>query len=200
MNQKRVVIGRAILALGLLLLLLPLVQWGLASYWQHQALQPFVVESDFVGDPQEIKGARWTARLQPGEQQPGKTREPDRIEIPKIKLEAAVLPGITPDDLKHGPGLYPQSAEPSVGNVSIAAHRGVYGSWFRHLDKLEYGDEILLYLKGKQYTYSVREQFTTHDRNWSVIESNGRAELTLTTCLFGTSSKRLIVKADLVEP
>lgn len=41
-------------------------------------------------------------------------------------------------------------------------------------------------------------QYVTHDRDWGVIESKGKPELTLTTCLFSTSSKRLIVKADLV--
>lgn len=158
-----------------------------------------MVEPSFTGNPDEIKSARWAARLQAEEQQTGETREPDQIEIPRIKLKAAVLPGVTPEDLKHGPGLYPQSAEPRTGNVSIAAHRGVYGAWFRHLDKLQPGDEILLYLGGQQYTYSVREQYVTHDRDWGVIESKGKPELTLTTCLFSTSSKRLIVKADLVE-
>lgn len=199
MHQTRVVVGRIALALGLLLLLLPLVRWGVAYYWQRQALQQVVIEPRFLDDPDEIKSARWAARVQEGEQE-DQVREPDLIEIPKIKLRAVVMPGVTSTDLKRGPGLYPQSASPPEGNVSIAAHRGVYGSWFRHLDKLEPGDEILLYLNGTQYRYSVREQFVTHDRDWSVIESSGKAELTLTTCLFGTSSKRLVVKADLMGP
>lgn len=199
MHQKRVVFGRIALALGLLLLLLPLVRWGVAYYWQQQALQQVVIEAKFVDDPDEIKSARRAARLDDSEQE-YKVREPDQIEIPKIKLRAALLPGVTPEKLKRGPGLYPQSAAPSEGNVSIAAHRGVYGAWFRHIDELEPGDEILLYLNGIQYKYSVREQFITHDRDWSVIESSGKAELTLTTCLFGTSSKRLVVKANLVGP
>lgn len=198
MYRKRVVVGRATLALGLLLLLLPLIRWGIASHWQQQALRQVMIDPGFPDDPDEIKSARWAARLQDEQQE--RAREPNLIEIPKIELRAVVVPGITPEDLKHGPGLYPQSAVPSEGNVSIAAHRGVYGSWFRHIDRLEPGDKILLYLKGKQYTYAVREQFITHDRNWSVIESSGTPELTLTTCLFGTSSKRLVIKADLVGP
>ncbi len=195
MDQKRVVIGRAILALGLLLLLLPLARWGVAFYWQQQVLRQIDSQPWKSTPLEEFINARIAARWQESPAQ-----EPDQIEIPKIGLKAAILPGVTPADLKLGPGLYPQSAAPLEGNVSIAAHRGVYGAWFRHLDKLEPGDEILVRLDGRQYKYSVREQFITHDRDWSIIESSGKPELTLTTCLFTDSSKRLVVKADLVEP
>lgn len=199
MRQKRVVVGRVAFTLGLLLLLLPLARWGAAYYWQQQALRQIVIEPISISAPDEVESGSWVAQLQEKEQG-DQAREPNLIEITKIKLRAVVLPGVTPAELKRGPGLYPQSAAPSEGNVSIAAHRGVYGAWFRHIDELEPGDEIMLYLNGTRYWYSVREQFVTHDRDWSVVESNGRAELTLTTCLFGTSSKRLVVKADLVGP
>jgi sortase A len=110
-----------------------------------------------------------------------------------------VIHGVTEGDLKLGPGFYPQSKYPECGNVSIAAHRGVYGSWFRHVDRLKPGDEITLTIDGKIYRYTVRESFITHSRDWSVVESTDIAELTLTTCLFTTTTKRLIVKADLAE-
>jgi sortase A len=119
------------------------------------------------------------------------------LEIPKINLRAVVIHGISEDDLKQGPGFYPQSKYPESGNVSIAAHRGVYGSWFRHLDRLKPGDEITLTIDGKIYSYTVRESFITHSRDWSVVDSTDIAELTLTTCLYTTTTKRLIVKADL---
>jgi sortase (surface protein transpeptidase) len=50
-----------------------------------------------------------------------------------------------------------------------------------------------------RYRYQVREQFVTHSRDWSVIESKGHPELTLTTCLFTNNVDRLILKADLQE-
>jgi sortase A len=126
-------------------------------------------------------------------------QEEGMLEIPKINLRAVVIHGVSEENLKLGPGFYPQSKHPEGGNVSIAAHRGVYGAWFRNLDQLAAGDEVLLKIGGKAYLYRVREQFVTHSRDWSVVDSGEKPELTLTTCLYTTTTKRLIVKADLVE-
>lgn len=110
MDQKRVVIGRAILALGLLLLLLPLARWGVAFYWQQQVLRQIDSQPWKSTPLEEFINARIAARWQESPAQ-----EPDQIEIPKIGLKAAILPGVTPADLKLGPGLYPQSAPPKRG-------------------------------------------------------------------------------------
>jgi sortase A len=196
MKQGYRVFGTAIIIGGLLLASVPLVKWGVSSYHQRQAL------------------AAWEENQQPALEEPGPmpieeetepeplvlAKEDGLLEIPKINLRAVVLHGIDEDTLKLGPGFYPHSTHPEMGNVSIAAHRGVYGSWFRHVDKLQPGDEIKLYIGGKIHLYEVREQFITHSRDWSIVESDEESpELTLSTCLFTTTTKRLIVKADLVE-
>ncbi|MBS3983929.1 MAG: sortase [Dethiobacter sp.] len=58
------------------------------------------------------------------------------LEIPEIDLIAVVIHGVTEEHLRRGPGFYAQSSHPEVGNVSIAAHRGGYGSWFRNINRL----------------------------------------------------------------
>src|SRR4051794_24850931 len=51
-----------------------------------------------------------------------------RIEIPKIGLKAVVVEGVAVDDLKDGPGHYPETPMPGQkGNAAIAGHRTTYG-------------------------------------------------------------------------
>lgn len=119
------------------------------------------------------------------------------LRIPALDLKIRVVYGVTPEKLKIAPGFYPQSDYPGSGNVSIAGHRNIYGSWFRRLDDLKRGDEIYLYYNKRAYIYSVASVFETHSRDWSVIDTTPEAALTLTTCQPGLPSKRLIVRAYL---
>lgn len=188
-------IGTAAVILGLALAAFPLTRWGMASYYQHRALSAW---QEAAQEPTQEEPEYQESPLQ-SELPQALPSEDGLLEIPKISLRAVVIHGVSEDDLKLGPGFYPQSSYPLAGNVSIAAHRGVYGAWFRNLDRLAAGDEIVLTIGGVSYRYLVRERFITHSRDWGVIESTGKPELTLTTCLFTTDTKRMIVKADLVE-
>ena len=67
-----------------------------------------------------------------------------RIEIPTIGLDAKVVSGVAPDDLKQGPGHYPDTPMPGqFGNSAIAGHRTTYGQPFYRLDEVQPGDEIV---------------------------------------------------------
>ena len=190
MRQLRKHLGLFLIIGGLLLSLIPVAKWGMGFYYQRVALAAMEEEQpSVIAEPTEE-----SAELP--ESLPSIN---GILEVPKIQLRSVVIHGVTEEDLKRGPGFYPQSKHPESGNVSIAAHRGVYGSWFRNVDKLDPGDEILLTLGNKVYRYLVREQFVTHSRDWSVVASTDEPELTLTTCLFTTTTKRLIVKADLKD-
>ena len=190
MIQLRKHLGLLLIIGGLLLSLIPVVNWGMGTYYQRLELVAMEEESPpVITEPTD----------EPSELPDGLPPIKGILEIPKIQIRVVVIHGVTKEDLKRGPGFYPQSKYPERGNVSIAAHRGVYGSWFRNVNKLDPGDEILLTLGTKVYRYQVRQQFVTHSRDWSVVASTDEPELTLTTCLFTTSTKRLIVKADLIE-
>jgi len=126
------------------------------------------------------------------------------LEIPALGLKVSVGYGVEEADLESGPGFYPQSQYPDHGNVSIAGHRNVHGAPFLNLHKLKDGDQIILTYRNKQYVYAVEKVFTTHSRDWSVIEPTAEPVLTLTTCTPiikppGGDYDRLIVRARLVE-
>ena len=120
--------------------------------------------------------------------------------IPSLDIRVKVGYGVELEDLRISPGFYPQGEHPAYGNTSIAGHRTTYGAWFRHLDKLEQGEEIFLYYDGAIYPYQVDKVFEVHDRDWSVIDPTQRPALTLTTCHPpGWATHRLIVRAYLVN-
>lgn len=122
------------------------------------------------------------------------------IEIPKIDVEAAVVNGTTTAYLKKGPGLYEISPLPDGknANVLIAGHRTTYGAWFRRVDKLVKGDDIIIRFGGKNYSYKVESVFIVEKNDWSVTEPQGYSALTLTACHPpGSSRQRIVVRAKL---
>jgi sortase A len=198
MQNRNRILGTTVIIAGLLLALVPVAKYGVSVYYQRQIMSALVDEPLPIPEPMPVEPD--TVTVTPDDEPPeGLPAINGILEIPKINMQAVVVQGVTEEHLKQGPGFYPQSKYPETGNVSIAAHRGVYGSWFRNVNKLEPGDEIVLTLGDTLYHYSVREQFVTHSRDWSVVDSTGSAELTLTTCLFTTTTRRLIVKADLTK-
>jgi sortase A len=122
------------------------------------------------------------------------------IEIPALELSAVVFEGTDKAVLAKGPGWYKESVLPGEGNTAIAGHRTTYGAWFRHVDKLEEGDEIIIGYDSRGYTYRVERVFPVAKNDWSVIDPCGYPALTLTTCHpAGSARQRLIVRAALEE-
>lgn len=127
-----------------------------------------------------------------------------RLLIPKLSLNLSVYYGVGEAELKKGPGFYPQSGFPSIGNVCIAGHRNAHGSPFLHLDVLGSGDEIYLIYQQVRYRYLVEKVFVTTPTDWSVVEPTQRPALTLTTCTPAVRPPdgkydRLIVRAYLKD-
>lgn len=127
--------------------------------------------------------------------------EETKILIPAIKVNALVRGGTNKEELKKGPGIYEKSPMPSQegGNVCIAGHRTTYGAWFRNVDKLREGDEVILEYQGNKYIYKVERVFVVEKNDWSVTKPTGYSAITLTSCHPLRSSKQRIVVRGRLE-
>ncbi len=124
-----------------------------------------------------------------------------RIEIPSIGVDAVVVAGVEPDDLKKGPGHYEGTPMPGqLGNSAIAGHRTTYGQPFYRLDEVAVGDEIVLTTVQGRFVYRASGSEVVEPEQSEVVATTDPtvATLTLTTCTPRyTASQRLVVHADL---
>lgn len=124
------------------------------------------------------------------------------IEIPKINVNAAILEGIDDRALKYTVGHYPQTAQPGeIGNCVLLGHRNyVYGHFFRRIDELEEGDEVIIKKGTNTYTYVIYESFVVNPEEIWVLDKTSDAIITMITCTpMITYTDRLIVRGKLIE-
>jgi sortase A len=227
---RRVVgaIGRVFITAGILILLFVAYQlWGTGLYTareQDQLEQQFkaaVVQEGTQSSTTSTSSTTTTtiAGVPPSSTTTTTTKPPPppppegeavaRIQIPKIGVDSIVVNGVSRDDLRKGPGHYPDTPLPGQeGNAAIAGHRTTYGAPFGDLDQLAQGDLIQVRTLQGNFKYRVREQLIVRPTDVAVIEptpvnpndpSKGfEATLTLTTCNPKYSAaQRLVIKADL---
>ncbi len=122
------------------------------------------------------------------------------IKIPKIGVEKAVVQGVGTEDLKKGPGHYPNTPMPGQeGNAAIAGHRTTYGAPFYNLDELQPNDPILVTTVQGSFRYEVIETKIVRPSEVAVLKNTDDNRLTLTTCHPRFSAaQRMVVTAKLV--
>lgn len=68
-----------------------------------------------------------------------------QLSIPKIDAEWVFVSGVGVNELRLGPGHFPDSSMPGdQGNTAIAGHRISHGAPFARIDEINPGDEIIL--------------------------------------------------------
>ncbi|MFZ4584339.1 MAG: class E sortase [Acidimicrobiia bacterium] len=196
-------IGRALITIGLLLLGFVAYQlWGTDLFTsREQDSLKAQFEKQLAATTTTAGGgsASTTAPAAPPETVPGDAL--GIIKIPKIGVDQVVINGTTRDDLRKGPGHYPETPLPGqLGNSAIAGHRTTYGAPFFDLDQLGAGDQIIVQTVTGKYTYAVRETGVVNPNQVEIVANTpGSAQLTLTTCNPKYSAaERLFVKAGLV--
>jgi len=146
------------------------------------------------------------AHLQPMVQSlaniPIPTAAPDqaiRIQIPAINIDAPVVQGDGWEQLKKGVGQNVGSSNPGeAGNVILSAHNDVYGELFRFLDKLQPGDQIILYSQQRQFVYVVDRTALVEPTAVEVMASTGSPTVTLISCYpYLVDKQRIVVFARL---
>lgn len=136
--------------------------------------------------------------------------------VPKVGINTSVIPAVNPTN----PGEYLEALKKGVahastsyfpdedGTVYLFSHSTNY-DWFVSdlnavfylLKNLTEGDLIVVYYKGRQYTYKLREKRVVTPKDVSyLIPQKGTKTLILQTCWPpGSTSERLLLFADLVE-
>jgi sortase A len=122
-----------------------------------------------------------------------------RIVIPRIGARFEVVEGTDSTSLEKGPGHYPDTALPGLGQtVAVAGHRTTYLAPFRHIDALRPGNEIVVTMPYGRFTYVVQyRRIVTPTALW-VTRDVGYDRLVLSACnpLF-SAAQRIIVFARL---
>ncbi len=124
-----------------------------------------------------------------------------RIRMRRIGVSTVVVAGTDTDDLRRGPGHYPQTPLPGArGTVGIAGHRTTYGAPFRRIDRLRNGDRIEVEMPYGRFTYRVeRTRIVPPTATW-VTDRVSYDRLILSAChpLY-SAAKRIVVFARLVD-
>ncbi|MEU9231394.1 class E sortase [Streptomyces subrutilus] len=167
-----------------------------------------VPPSSSSSSPEPSAGAPARA---PAVRPPARDRAYAVLRIPRLGLTVPVAQGIDKRAVldKGYAGQYPGTAGPGErGNFALAGHRNTHGEPFRYINRLRAGDELIVEVRGRRYTYVVGKVLgETTERDVGVIAPVPRslvkpdygygepgAYITLTTCTPEYSSKyRLVV-------
>jgi sortase A len=124
---------------------------------------------------------------------------PTRIVIPAIKVDALIVEGDSPEQLKMGVGHHLGSANPGErGNMVLSAHDDIYGEIFRYLDTLELGDAVIIYAGEQPFHYLVTAKQIVEPTEVRVLAQTTKPVATLITCYpYMVDTHRVIVVAEL---
>lgn len=122
------------------------------------------------------------------------------IKIPGINVFAPVVQGDGWEQLKKGVGQHQGTPNPGDnGNIVLSAHNDVFGEIFRDLDKLNEGDEVILYTQQKAFTYVIRQTQIVEPTQVEVMAPTREPVVTLISCYpYLVDDKRIVVTAYLV--
>lgn len=145
-----------------------------------------------------------------GGQNPLGNLEDNHLYISSLNISAPIIWGIHENEilnnLKNGVVQFNGSSAPDgPGNVFITGHSSYYWwvkSDYKHvfvlLPNIKNGDQVVITYKGEPYLYKVTETSTVKPSQTEIIDSRGKREVTLMTCVpVGTNISRFVVKAEL---
>lgn len=122
-----------------------------------------------------------------------------RVQIPAINVDAPIVAGDGWEELKQGVGQHVGSGTPGEpGNLVLSAHNDIFGELFRHLDKLEEGDKIIIITQDSSFTYVVTETLIVKPTQVDVMSATSESSITLISCYpYLVDNKRIVVQGIL---
>jgi sortase A len=124
-----------------------------------------------------------------------------KLLIPSIGVSEYVVEGTDADNLRKGPGHYPDTPLPGQrGTSAIAGHRTTYGAPFRKLNELKRNDRIVVELPYGTFVYRVDKTQIVDDSALWVTRKVGHDQLVLTAChpLY-SAAQRIVAFARLAQ-
>ena len=109
------------------------------------------------------------------------------ITIPAMELEMPLFLGASEENMANGAAVLSQTSIPIGGrdtNSVIAGHRGYGGyDYFRYIDKMEPGDEVIITNLWDTLTYRVTDiKIVSPDDVNAILIQPGKDMITLLTC------------------
>lgn len=206
------VFGKFLISVGMgVLMFVGWTLWGTGFYFSGQQDD---LRREFIASANEAPISKGPAGPRKGFE-PGPGKPVFNLVVPTIDLDQIVVEGVDTEELRKGPGHYPQCRagfqKPlcsefeatwpgEKGRVIVSGHRTTYGAPFWDLDKIRRGDEIITKTGWGRFTYRVTKKEVVQPDSLAIVVSSNKAELVLTTCnpKFSAST-RLVVFAELME-
>jgi sortase A len=206
------IVGKFLISVGMgVLMFVGWTLWGTGFYTQQQQ---DALRQEFHDIPVDTANAG-----EPGHPPKNFDPKPGKpvflIKIPSIKIDYAVVEGVGVEELKKGPGHYPECGpgfpKPLCtefdevwpgedGRVVVSGHRTTYLAPFWDLDKVHRKDEIIVKTKWGDFTYIVFKKEIVPENSTAIVVPGTQAEIVLTTCNPKFSAaERLVVYGKLEE-
>ena len=125
-----------------------------------------------------------------------------KIQIPRTGIKCTIYSEMTVKNMEKGVVILSTDEGLNYpGNTVISGHNTVNGKLFSRNDKIQVGD--LIYITdsdGDKLTYLVYEKYYTDPNDASYIDrdTEGRREISLTTCTNDSSQRIIILAAEIL--
>ena len=190
-----IIIGSLIIVLGFSLLSFDFIKPYVDENTEEKSLEQFYIKEEQIID----KNDKTTSDEVEKEKKPKvKYNYIAVLKIPKINLEKGLVEKSSKyNNINYGVQILKESDSPDVinGNVILAAHSGTANiSYFRNLDKLDKGDDAIIYYQGNTYNYKVVKKYDA-DKTGKINIKRDRntSTLTLITCRHNTDKQIVII-------
>lgn len=203
------VVGSLIIIIGITTILFDFIKPILKEKEEDNALEQFYIKEEINEQIKEDKNENYDKndKTTSNKVKKEKTKVKNKIEyiavlkIPKINLEKGIVGRNSKyNSIDYGIEFLKESDSPDVinGNVILAAHSGTANiSYFKNLDKINVGDEAIIYYAGKTYNYKFVKIYDIEKTGKAIIKrDNNSTTLTLITCRHNTN-KQIVLIANL---
>lgn len=189
-----IIIGSLIIIIGIAIVSFDIISPYLREKEEDKALEQFYIKEETIED----KIDKTTSEEVKEEPKTNKFEFVAVLKIPKINLEKGIVGRNSKfNSIDNGIEVLKESDTPDVinGNVILAAHSGTANiSYFKNLDKLNIGDEAIIYYNGKTYNYKIVKIYDIEKTGKASIKrDNNVSTLTLITCRHNTNKQIVLI-------